>query len=180
MTKLACDMAITSYARAYGMSAVSLRFFNVAGAYKTFGERHDPESHIIPIALAAAAGDRPQFSLFGDDYDTPDGSCIRDYIHVLDLADAVLLALDRMPQDAHTIYNLGNGDGYSNKQVISVVEEITGTELKVVNEPRRPGDPPKLVASNDRIKRDLGWAPKRPELREMVQSAWEFYKSTHQ
>lgn len=175
MTKLAVDMALESYAHAYGLSATSLRFFNVAGAYKDFGERHDPESHIIPRALAAAAGKEPGFALFGDDYDTPDGSCIRDYIHVLDLADAAMLALKHMEPGQHKIYNLSNGGGFSNKQVVAAVEAETGTDLKVEIKPRRPGDPDRLVGSSKKIKDELGWTPKRPELAGMIKSAWQFY-----
>jgi UDP-glucose 4-epimerase len=176
MTKLAIDMALTSYAQAYSLSATSLRFFNVAGAYKDLGERHHPETHIIPLALAAAAGHKPYFSLFGDDYETPDGSCIRDYIHVLDLADAALLALERMEPGRHAIYNLGNGDGFSNKQIIEAVEAVTGKKLKARIEARRPGDPPKLISSNRKIKDELGWTPQRPQLHNMIEGAWKFYQ----
>lgn len=177
MTKLAIDMALTSYVQAYGLDVTSLRFFNVAGAYKNFGERHNPESHIIPLALSVAADHKPYFSMFGDDYETPDGSCVRDYIHVLDLADAVLLALERMKQGEHAIYNLGNGDGFSNKQVITAVEAVTGKILDVRTEPRRPSDPPKLISSNQKIKNELSWTPQRPELHDMIESAWKFYRS---
>lgn len=178
MTKLAIDLALASYAGAYKLSATSLRFFNVAGAYENFGERHDPESHIIPRALAVAAGDEPHFSLFGDDYDTADGSCIRDYIHVLDLADAAMLALQHMKPGKHTIYNLCNGGGFSNKQVIAAVEKETGKKLAVRIKPRRPGDPARLVGSSRKIKDELGWAPKRPELAGIIESAWQFYRQS--
>jgi UDP-glucose 4-epimerase len=176
MTKLTMDMALSSYAATYGLSATSLRFFNVAGAYKDFGERHDPESHIIPRALAVAAGDESGFFLFGDDYDTPDGSCIRDYIHVLDLADAAMLALEDMKSGQHTVYNLGNGGGFSNKEVIAAVEKVTGQDIEVQIKTRRPGDPARLVGSSKKIKDELGWAPKRSELAGMIESAWQFYR----
>jgi UDP-glucose 4-epimerase len=179
MTKLAMDMALTSYAQTYGFSATSLRFFNVAGTYKDFGERHDPETHIIPLALAVAAGQKPHFSLFGDDYETPDGSCIRDYIHVFDLAAAAQLALTNLKQGKHTIYNLGNGDGFSNKEIIAAVEKVTGKDIKMQVKPRRPGDPAKLISTSQKIKKELGWTPRYPELNIIIESAWKFYQKFH-
>jgi UDP-glucose 4-epimerase len=176
MTKLAMDMALSSYAQAYGFSATSLRFFNVAGTYKDFGERHNPETHIIPLALSVAAGRTPYFSLFGDDYETPDGSCIRDYIHVADLAEAAGLALDNLKQGEHTIYNLGNEGGFSNKEIIAAVEKVTGKNIEVRVKPRRPGDPPKLVSTSQKIKKELGWKPRYPQLQAIIESTWEFYR----
>jgi UDP-glucose 4-epimerase len=175
MTKLAIDMAITSYALAYGISAVSLRYFNVAGAYGEYGERHPVETHIIPCLFKAIAS-QSEFSMFGDDYPTPDGTCIRDYIHVADLARAHLLALDHMTPGKHGIYNLGNGTGFSNKQVIVAVEDVTGQKLSVKVADRRAGDPAQLIASSEKAKSELGWTPQKPELRDIVADAWEFYQ----
>lgn len=177
MTKLAIDMAITSYCLAHGLAATSLRYFNVAGAYGQYGERHPVETHIIPLALAAIAGDRANFTIFGDDYPTPDGTCIRDYIHVSDLADAHLLALEKLEQGKHTIYNLGNGNGFSNKEVIKAVEKVTGKPLPVTVGPRREGDPAKLIASSAKAKERLGWTPKKPSLEDIVGDAWTFYQN---
>ena len=158
MTKLAVDMAIASECSAYGLSATSLRYFNVAGAYGPYGERHRPETHIIPLALDAASKGQ-EFTIYGDDYDTPDGTCVRDYIHVEDLAKAHLLALDKLESSKHYIYNLGNGNGFSNNQVLQAVEKVTGKSLKQKVGPRREGDPATLVASSDRAKQELGWQP---------------------
>ncbi|HKU18055.1 MAG TPA: UDP-glucose 4-epimerase GalE [Candidatus Saccharimonadales bacterium] len=176
MTKLAVDMAISSECAAHGLAATSLRYFNVAGAYGTCGERHRSETHIIPLALAAADKNQP-FCLFGDDYPTPDGTCIRDYIHVLDLARAHLLALERLQPGAHTIYNLGNGRGFSNKEVLRAAQEVTGHTLVVQIKPRREGDPARLVASSDKARRELGWTPEKPTLQAMIEDAWRFYKA---
>ncbi len=178
MTKLAIDMAITSECLAHGLAATSLRFFNVAGAYKGAGERHPEETHIIPIALEAAAGKRPGFTIFGDDYPTTDGTCVRDYIHVVDLALAALLALDKLTPGVHGIYNLGNGDGFSNKQVIDAVEQVTGCKIPLTVGPRREGDPALLVASSERAQQELGWKPSKPSLEEMIGDAWEFIQQS--
>lgn len=175
MTKLAIDMAITSYAHAHGLAATSLRYFNVAGAYGEIGERHPNESHIIPLALAAAANDKP-FTLFGDDYPTPDGTCIRDYIHVADLANAHLLALEALTPSMHSIYNLGNGNGFSNHEVLAAVEQVTGKKLNLTIAARRAGDPAVLIASSKHIQETLGWKAERPELATMVGDAWAFYQ----
>ncbi|WP_432985623.1 UDP-glucose 4-epimerase GalE [Dactylosporangium sp. CA-233914] len=187
-SKLAADHALTGFATAYGFSAVSLRYFNVAGALRRpdgsmIGERHDPETHLIPIALQVAAGRREKLPIFGDDYDTPDGTNIRDYIHVADLGAAHLLALSTMDgqTDAHPaapgwhrIFNLGSGTGFSNRQVVEVVRSVTGHPIPVEMAPRRPGDPAQLVASSDRAKRDLAWTPRFPDLATMVADAWAF------
>lgn len=178
-TKLAVDMALTGEATAHGLAAVSLRYFNVAGAYlrpdgTALGERHEPESHLIPIALEVAAGRREKLQLFGDDYPTPDGTCVRDYIHVEDLARAHLLALGAAVAGEHRIYNLGNGNGFSNRQVVEVVREVTGHPVPVEMSPRRPGDPATLVASSTRAHDELGWQPTKPTLTEMVADAWAF------
>jgi UDP-glucose 4-epimerase len=181
-SKLAVDTALAEYARMYGIGAVSLRYFNVAGAFadadgRWYGERHDPETHLIPnilaIAAANAAGADRGVQLFGDDYPTPDGTCVRDYIHVADLAHAHLLALGACTPGQHRIYNLGVGDGFSNREVLDMCREVTGQDLPATVAPRRPGDPAVLVASADRIKAELGWQPDR-HLRSMVADAWAF------
>ena len=172
MTKLAIDMAITSECLAHGLAATSLRFFNVAGAYKQAAERHPTETHIIPILLQVARGEREAFTIFGDDYPTPDGTCVRDYIHVHDLARAAALALDKLQAGRHGIYNLGNGDGFSNKQVIEAVERVTGKHIPVSYGPRREGDPATLIASSALAHKELGWTPAHPTLDEMIQDAW--------
>jgi UDP-glucose 4-epimerase len=180
-TKLAVDLALTGEAAAHELAAVSLRYFNVVGALRRpgqpdLGERHDPETHLVPIALQVVAGRRDKLQLFGDDYPTPDGTCVRDYIHVVDLARAHLLALAAAEPGRHKIYNLGNGTGFSNKQVVDVVREVTGHPLPVEVGPRRQGDPVALVASSARARAELGWAPQKPELAEMVADAWRFYR----
>jgi UDP-glucose 4-epimerase len=180
-TKLAFDFALTSEAYAHNLAAVSLRYFNVAGAYiqdgHEIGERHSPETHLIPITLQVAAGKREKLQLFGDDYPTADGTNVRDYIHVADLARAHLLALDAAKPGEHRIYNLGNGNGFSNKQVAEVAREVTGAELRVEIAPRREGDPATLVASSARARDELGWVPEKPTLQEMIGDAWTFYRA---
>jgi UDP-glucose 4-epimerase len=181
-TKLAFDHALTSEAYAHGLAAVSLRYFNVAGAYirpdgTAIGERHDPETHLIPIALQVAAGKRDKLQLFGDDYPTADGTCVRDYIHVEDLARAHLLALDGAVRGEHRVYNLGNGNGFSNRQVVEVAREVTGAELAVEIAPRREGDPASLVASSQLARAELGWVPEKPTLADMIGDAWTFYRT---
>lgn len=178
MTKLSTDMAIESECIAHGLAATSLRFFNVAGAYGKYGERHPVETHIIPIALEVAAGHRPVFSLFGDDYPTPDGTCIRDYVHVADLARAHLLALDNLKPSVHTKYNLGNGTGFSNKELIDSIEKVTGKKIPLEIKPKREGDPVILIASNLKAKQDLGWVPLRSTIDEIVKDAWVFHQKT--
>ena len=181
-TKLAFDHALTSEAYAHGLAAVSLRYFNVAGAYirpdgTAIGERHDPETHLIPIALQVAAGKRDKLQLYGDDYPTPDGTCVRDYIHVEDLARAHLLALDGAGRGEHRVYNLGNGNGFSNRQVVEAAREVTGAELPVELAPRREGDPAALVASSQLAREQLGWVPEKPTLADMIGDAWAFYRT---
>jgi UDP-glucose 4-epimerase len=181
-SKLAVDHALRDEATAHGVAAVSLRYFNVAGAYRApdgrmIGERHDPETHLIPIALQVAAGKREKLQLFGDDYPTDDGTNVRDYIHVGDLAAAHLLALSTMEPSTHRVYNLGNGKGFSNRQVADVVREVTGHPVPVEMAPRRAGDPATLVASSVRAHEGLGWVPARPSLHEIVSDAWDFYRT---
>jgi UDP-glucose 4-epimerase len=172
-TKLAVDAMLTSYATAYDFAAVSLRYFNVAGAAHGLGERHTTETHLIPIALQVAAGTRASMTIYGEDYPTPDGTCIRDYIHVSDLADAHLLALTAPEPGEHRVYNLGNGTGFSVQQVVDAVREVTGREVPVEVGPRRAGDPAQLVAASDRIRADLGWTPRHPDLTGIVRDAWD-------
>lgn len=166
------------------LGATSLRYFNAAGAVLTrdgvhLGERHDPESHLIPILLQAAGGQRPEFTLFGTDYETRDGTCIRDYIHVSDLATAHLLALDAVQPGRHDIYNLGNGEGFSNREVLDTVRQVTGSEFPVRLEGRRPGDPAICIASSERAHRELGWKPQRTDLTDIIESAWQFHQATN-
>jgi UDP-glucose 4-epimerase len=173
-TKLAIDHAITSYAAAHGVAAVSLRYFNVAGAHGRYGERHATETHLIPIVLQVALGQRDKVRIYGDDYPTPDGSCVRDYIHVTDLADAHLLALRHAEPGAHRIYNLGSGTGFSVKQVIDTCRATTGHDIPATIAERRPGDPAVLVASSTRARTELGWQPSRTDLPTIVGDAWTF------
>jgi UDP-glucose 4-epimerase len=173
-TKLAIDHAITSYATAYGTAAVSLRYFNVAGAHGRFGERHATETHLIPIVLQVALGQRDAVQIYGEDYPTPDGSCVRDYIHVTDLADAHLLALEHAVPGSHRIYNLGSGTGFSVKQVIDTCRATTGHAIPATLAERRPGDPAVLVASSDLARDELGWHPSRTDLATIVNDAWTF------
>ena len=180
-SKLAVDHALRDEALAYGLAAVSLRYFNVAGAHRVdngtiIGERHDPETHLIPIALQVAAGTREKLQLFGDDYPTADGTCVRDYIHVSDLAAAHLLALSTMEPSTHRIFNLGNGTGFSNRQVVDAVREVTGHPIPTEIAPRRGGDPAALVASSDRAHAELGWTPTKPHLTDIIADAWEFFR----
>ncbi|MFI7695305.1 UDP-glucose 4-epimerase GalE [Nonomuraea sp. NPDC049655] len=171
-SKLAVDTALSAYAGIRGLGAVSLRYFNVAGAYGRFRERHTVETHLIPNVLKVATGERDSVSVFGTDYPTADGTCVRDYVHVGDLARAHLLALEAVAKGEHKIYNLGSGTGFSVQEVISVCREVTGHEIPVVVGDRRPGDPAVLVASSARIQRDLGWKAERAALRDIVSDAW--------
>jgi UDP-glucose 4-epimerase len=182
-TKLAVDLMLDGECEAFGLGAASLRYFNASGAVLTgegvrLGERHTPESHLIPIVLQVAGGKRDQLMMYGDDYPTPDGTCVRDYIHVSDLAAAHLLALAAVTPGRHEVYNLGNGDGYSVRQVIDAAREVTGRPIPVKLAPRRPGDPAAIVAASDKARRDLGWQPGRPALRDIIADAWDFHQST--
>ncbi|MFI8966279.1 UDP-glucose 4-epimerase GalE [Streptomyces sp. NPDC053493] len=173
-TKLAVDHMISGECAAHGLAAVSLRYFNVAGAYGTCGERHDPESHLIPLVLQVALGQRDAINVYGDDYPTPDGTCVRDYIHVADLAEAHLKALDAMTAGEHLICNLGNGNGFSVREVVETVRKVTGHPVPEVMAARRAGDPAVLVASADSARERLGWTPSRPDLAAIVEDAWAF------
>jgi UDP-glucose 4-epimerase len=172
-SKLAVDHMLTSYAVAHGFAAVSLRYFNVAGAAYGLGERHAVETHLIPLALQVVTGQRGSLTIHGDDYPTPDGTPVRDYIHVGDLAAAHLLALPAPAEGEHRVYNLGNGTGFSVQQVVDAVREVTGHAVPVEVGPRRAGDPAQLVASSDRIRADLGWTPEHTDLTGIVRDAWD-------
>ncbi|MCG8918041.1 UDP-glucose 4-epimerase GalE [Actinokineospora sp. PR83] len=176
-TKLAIDHAITSYAKAHGLAAVSLRYFNVAGAYGGFGERHTTETHLIPIVLQVAMGTRDKISIYGEDYPTADGTCVRDYIHVLDLAAAHLLALEHAVKGEHQVFNLGTGTGFSNRQVVQTCREVTGHPIPAEFAARRAGDPAVLVASADAAAEVLGWSPERADLTTIISDAWEFTRA---
>jgi UDP-glucose 4-epimerase len=179
-SKLVFERAMAWYERAHGLRHVSLRYFNACGATARCGERHEPETHLMPIVLDVAMRRRPSIALFGTDYDTPDGTCIRDYVHVRDIADAHVLCLDRIDAIASTAFNLGNGAGYSNREVVAAVERVTGRAVPAIDAPRRPGDPARLVASAERITRELGWRPGTPDLESMIASAWDWrLKAAH-
>ena len=179
-TKLAFERMLAWYDRIDSLRWIALRYFNAAGATETHGEDHDPESHLTPIVLQVPLGRRDNVQLFGADYPTPDGTCIRDYIHVADLADAHIKALEALTPEQPSVksgaYNLGNGTGYSNRQVIDSCRRVTGHAIPVVEAPRRAGDPASLVASSDRIRRDLGWTPRYPEIDQIVESAWRWHR----
>jgi UDP-glucose 4-epimerase len=176
-TKLAIDHAITSYAAAHGLAATSLRYFNVAGAYGGLGERHATETHLIPLVLQVATGAREEILVFGTDWPTPDGTCIRDYIHVRDLADAHVLALQTAQPGSHRIYNLGNGTGFSVREVIACCERVVGKPIAARDVERRAGDPAVLIASSAKAIAELGWQPRHTSLDEIVSDAWEFTRS---
>lgn len=179
-TKLAMEKMMKWFDTAHGVKYISLRYFNAAGAHVSgkIGEAHDPETHLIPIVLEAALGKRAHISVFGDDYATEDGTCIRDYIHVSDLADAHVLALDSLRKGSDSaIYNLGSSTGFSVKQVIDIAREVTGREIPVAFEQRRPGDPAVLIASSQRARQELGWNPQRSNLKEIIASAWNWHSN---
>jgi UDP-glucose 4-epimerase len=176
-SKLAFERALRWYDEAYRLHSASLRYFNAAGASEKCGEDHDPESHLIPIALQVAAGTRDAIQVYGDDYPTSDGTCVRDYIHVIDLARAHVLALGALDQSSR-IYNLGcGGAGYSVNQVIEAAREVTGKEIRATIAPRRAGDPSVLIASSEKIKRELGWEPQFQDLRIIIESAWKWMQA---
>ncbi|MBQ9107494.1 MAG: UDP-glucose 4-epimerase GalE [Clostridia bacterium] len=180
-TKLMMEQFMQDYDKAYGMKYVALRYFNAAGAHASgeIGEAHNPESHLIPLILQVSNGKREQINIFGDDYPTHDGTCIRDYIHITDLADAHIKALEYLKNGGKsTYYNLGNGNGFSVKEVIDTVEKVVGSPVKKQVVERRPGDPASLVASSEKIQKELGWKPKYDTLDSIVASAWKWH-STH-
>jgi UDP-glucose-4-epimerase GalE len=175
--KLAVERALADYAAAYGWGYAALRYFNAAGASPegTLGEDHHPETHLIPLAIQAGLGQRPHLEIFGTDYPTPDGTCLRDYIHVDDLAEAHLLALEALGPGKELRLNLGIGRGSSVREVVKTVEEVSGRPVPVKEGPRRPGDPPELVAASEKAQRELGWRPRYTELRPIVETAWNWH-----
>lgn len=178
-TKWMIEMILEDYARAYGLKYAILRYFNAAGADPEgeIGEWHDPETHLIPLALDGALGTRPNVRIFGTDYDTHDGTCVRDYIHVFDLAEAHVLALRRLLDgSASDSFNLGNGRGFSVREVIETARRITGRTIPVIEGPRREGDPPMLVGSSEKAKRVLGWSPRYPDLEVILETAWKWHR----
>ncbi|RJP59872.1 MAG: UDP-glucose 4-epimerase GalE [Candidatus Auribacter fodinae] len=170
-SKLILEKFLKWFYECHGMEYISLRYFNACGATVRFGEDHTPETHLIPLILMAASGERGAISVFGDDYDTPDGTCIRDYVHIYDLASAHILALNAKGSN---IYNLGNGHGFSVNEVIQAARAVTGKPIKTAVAPRRAGDPAKLVASSDKIKKDLSWTPRYTDLAEIIETAWQW------
>ena len=176
-TKLMIEETLEWYRRIHGMHYSALRYFNAAGALPDRGEAHQPESHLIPLVLQVALGQREEVQIYGVDYPTPDGTAIRDYIHIKDLIDAHLLALDALQTHDRLIYNLGNGAGYSVREVIETAREVTGHPIAAVESPRRPGDAPRLVACADKITKELGWKPQLPKLEQIIASAWEWHQA---
>jgi UDP-glucose 4-epimerase len=178
-SKLLVERMLTWLNRIHGLRYASLRYFNVAGAVEGRGEAHEPESHLIPLILDVALGRRKSIKIFGQDYPTPDGTCIRDYVHVGDLADAHILALDALGTHSRLIYNIGNGHGFSVREVVESVRRVTGHPIPVLEEPRRPGDPAVLVASSKRIMDELGWKPRFSALDDIVRSAWIWHQQRY-
>ncbi len=174
--KLSVERMLPWYEGSGGVRSISLRYFNAAGATDLRGEDHRPETHLIPIVLQAASGQREAIPLYGTDYSTPDGTCIRDYVHVSDLAAAHILALERL-ESSGGVYNLGNGTGFSNREVIETAGKVTGKPIVVREEPRRPGDPARLLASNEKAKRELGWRPAVTSLEAILESAWRWHQA---
>jgi UDP-glucose 4-epimerase len=172
-SKLIFEKVLQWYSEIHRLKVVSLRYFNAAGASERFGEDHRPEAHLIPNIIKAALGQKPNVEIFGTDYDTPDGTCIRDYIHILDLARAHILALT---SDKSAFYNLGTGGGSSVREVIDAVVNVTGKRIAVVEKPRRPGDPPRLIAASQKIKKELGWAPQCQSLPAIIESSWKWHQ----
>ena len=176
-TKLMIEQVLDWYRQIHGLHFAALRYFNACGALPNRGEAHQPESHLIPLVLRVPLRKREAAQIYGTDYPTPDGTCIRDYIHIADLVSAHLLALDGLSERDRLIYNLGSGNGYSVREVIETARQVTGHPIPVQELPRRPGDSARLVASSEKIKRELGWAPRHDNLREIISSAWEWHKS---
>ena len=172
-SKLAFEKILRWYGEIHGLKFVSLRYFNAAGASNEFGEDHRVETHLIPNVLKAALGEKRHVEIFGTDYETPDGTCIRDYIHIVDLARAHILALNSAKSD---FYNLGTGGGASVREVIDSCRKITGRKIEIMEKPRRPGDPPRLIASSEKIKRELGWKPQFQSLEAIIESAWKWHQ----
>lgn len=175
-TKLMIEQVLNWYRQIHGLHFAALRYFNAAGALAERGEAHSPETHLIPLVLQVALGQREEIQIFGVDYPTPDGTCIRDYIHIADLVQAHVLALDALESENKLVYNLGNGAGYSVREVIEAARKVTGHEIPATEAPRRPGDPQRLVADSSRIQSELGWQPQYPELESILLSAWNWHR----
>jgi len=178
-SKLLVERMLAWFEKTHGLRYTTLRYFNAAGATQERGEDHRPESHLIPRVLQVALGQREHLEIYGTDYPTPDGTCIRDYIHVLDLAQAHILALEAL-EEGSRIYNLGNGHGYSVKEVVEAARRVTGHPIPTVERPRRPGDAPLKVASAEKIERELGWQPRHPDLESIIESAWRWHQANPQ
>jgi len=176
-SKLAIEQALEWYRKVHGVHFAALRYFNACGALPGRGEAHQPESHLIPRVLAVPLGQMEAITIFGKDYPTPDGTCIRDYIHIADLVSAHLLAVGALGERDRLVYNIGNGGGYSNLEVVETARRVTGHSIPLIDSPRRPGDAPRLVASSEKIRRELGWVPQVPELTDIVASAWEWHRT---
>ena len=176
-SKLQVEAMLRWFQQIHGVRYAVLRYFNVAGAWDGHGEHHDPESHLIPIVLQVAAGKRASVSVFGKDYPTPDGTCVRDYVHIYDLAMAHLLVMDALKDREALAYNLGNGNGFSVREVIEAARKMTGHPIPTVEASRRPGDPPVLVASSEKIGKELGWKPKYATLESIIETAWEWHRA---
>ena len=176
-SKLQTERMLEWFQKVHGLRYAVLRYFNAAGAWKDQGEHHDPESHLIPLVLQVALGKRESVSIYGTDYPTPDGTCVRDYIHIYDLAMAHLLAMEALESREAMAYNLGNAKGFSVREVIEVARRVTDQPIPATETPRRPGDPPVLVASSEAIRRELGWTPKFASLESIVQSAWDWHRA---
>jgi UDP-glucose 4-epimerase len=176
-TKLMVEETLDWYRQIRGLHFAALRYFNACGALPGRGEAHQPESHLIPRVLSVPLGDMEAININGNDYPNPDGTCIRDYIHLADLVSAHLLALEALGERDKLVYNLGNGSGYSVREVIETAREVTGHPIPIIESTRRPGDPARLVASSEKIRRELGWIPQRPELKDILESAWEWHKT---
>ena len=175
-TKLMIEEVLEFYREIFGLHYAALRYFNAAGALPDQGEAHQPESHLIPLVLQVPLGQRQDIKIYGTNYPTPDGTCIRDYIHITDLVSAHLLALNALDKEEKLVYNLGNGVGYSVREVIETARQVTGHPIPAEETPRRPGDSPRLVASSDKIKKELGWEPQTPALADIIASAWEWHQ----
>lgn len=178
-SKLLVEHMLRWFNQLHGFRYASLRYFNVAGAIPGYGEAHEPESHLIPLILDVALGRRPSIKIFGEDYPTKDGTCVRDYIHVADLADAHLLALHALETNSKLVYNIGNGQGFTVREVIDSVRRVTGRPITVDEQPRRPGDPAVLVAGSEKIKQELGWTPRFADLDSIVATAWTWHQQRY-
>jgi len=176
-SKLMFEKVLRWYDEIHGLKYVALRYFNAAGASERFGEDHRIETHLIPNVLKVALGQKEHVEVFGTDYPTPDGTCVRDYIHIIDLYEAHMLAVESLARGQSAKYNLGTGGGSSVREVIEACRRVSGKQIAVVEKPRRPGDPPRLIAGSDRIKAELGWAPKFQDIQAIVESAWKWHVS---